>query len=662
VNRLMIGIVCLLALLVNGWIATTIWVQARIEREVSYAVSTLRSELVLAAHGPVAVNLWDRSVVIPNIVLRPRGADGAVLTIGSLTAFDVSKSDGVLSARRIAITDLLASGPLPSNPATRGHVLVPGAWIDGVSWQLDTSPTTGFSAQSVSVPDIRSSTILQSKTIIEQTHRDITVRSVRKGKIGTVDIGQSAITASMFGENPVLVEIIDASLADIDIGLMAGLFEETALKPSDADRYKTVLRYGSTGAMTVYREGAVAATCASLELSNLAIDASRSGTAVRVLKEAQPTAGQRLSRKQEQAMQDAVVTLYENVATDWLKINGLTWAPGTLPVGRGQGSIATLQMHNLIDGKLARLLITGLDAITFPDTPTFSPAHDSLVVGRSAFHNLNLVELTRLPARLVTSSMKLPSTAILWPLAVRLFDGIDAEKVFVTTGLQRDGIGIDQLSAAWGPVIGQTPTSGQLRTTLSIPVDESPAPTSWLSRAGLGRANISLDGQWEWREATKTLAFGPVNMSVAGIGSASATLQLTNVTRMALIARPDLMPAAIQAITLGPIDMTVRDQGLLMLLGKDPRFPVQRQRTVSQYQMLVGGTGDNRLSVKATETAATPPWASVADFLAQPGQRLTLTITPTASVSLGSLLLSGKSGDDLIRQLATQIDARAIVK
>jgi hypothetical protein len=313
----------------------------------------------------------------------------------------------------------------------------------------------------------------------------------------------------------------------------------------------------------------------------------------------------------------------------------------------------------LADGKLGQLLISGLDAITFPDVPTFSPSHDSIAVGRSTLKGLNVVELSRLPTRILASSIKRSSAAIWWPLVVRLIEGLDVERAYVTSGLQHDGMGIDQLSASWGPVIGQTPTAGQLRARFSLPLDGAAADNSLLIRTGLNRADISLDSRWSWREATKTFDFGPIELSMADIGSATARLRLTNVTRMALIGRPDLMPAAIQAVTLGPIDMTVRDQGLLKRLGADPAFAAQRQQTVAQYRTLVGG------SLVNIGSASTPPWAAVADgvaqFLAQPGGRMTLALTPTMPVSLGSLISSEKSGDDLWRHLATQIDARATV-
>jgi hypothetical protein len=669
-KKMTVSALCLLALLANGWLVATHFMQSRIERGISQLIAAVPL-LAQATHGPVTVNLWDRSIYIPDVVIAPGGAeDGAKTTIASISAFDVDSSGGLLTVARVVINDARSWrrpwSQLPSNSMSRALYLLPTATIEGIAFRAN-SPNSlmgELTVTSVSVPELKTSTILQSKTLIDEAHTNINVSAVRDGKIGIVRVGHSAITTSLIGENPLLLEINDLNFGDLDLGLIASLFDSATPTASGSIRYKPVLRYGSTGAITVYRDGVVAATCASLELSSVAIDLSRSGTAVGALKAAQPTAGQRLTRKQEQAMQDAVVTLYENVAADWFKMNGLTWAPGALPVGRGQGSIATLQMHDLIDGKIARLHITGLDAITFPDTPSFSPSHDSLVVGRSTFQNLNLVELTRLPARLVTSSMKLPPATTLWPLAIRLFDGIDAEKVFITTGLQRDGMGIDQLTAAWGPVIGQTPTSGHVRARFSLPIDY--AEISVFGRTGLRNAAFNLDGRWRWLETAKTMDFGPLEIVIAGIGSARTTLQLTNVTRMALIARPDLMPAAIQAITLGPVDITLRDQGLLKLLGNDPNFAAQRQRTIARAQVLIGGDGHSAPLVKASEQAVAHNWVAfadrVAEFLAQPSQQLTLTLTPMAVLSLGSMLSSGTSGDDFVRRLVTQIDTRASVK
>jgi hypothetical protein len=661
-QKITISVLCLLALLLNGWLASTHWVRAGVERELAKVIIALQ-ERVQVTHGPVNVNLWDRSVAIPDIVMQPRGVGGPTVTVAGVTAFSVDRTGGTVVAGRVTINELRISGQLPSNAASRAHYFLPTATLTGVSARVDSavSGAEGLNVTSLHVPELKMSMILQTKTLIDQTLSKIEVGAVKDGKIGRVSVGHSAITTTLIGEAPLLLEITDGNLADLDVGLIAGLFDGIVPAASEVSRYKTVLRYGSTGAMTVYRDGAVAATCSSLELSNVAVDASRSGNAVRALKSVQPAAGQRLSRKQEQAMQDAVDTIYENVAADWLKMNGLTWAPGTLPVGRGQGSIATLQMRDLIDGKLEQLHINGLDAITFPDMPTFSPSHDSVVVGRSSFHKLNLVELTRLPARLLTSSMKLPSAAILWPLAIRLFEGIEAERVFITTGLQPEGMGIERLSAAWGPVIGQTPTSGQARGLFSLPVASSPVPINWLSSIGLSRVHVNFEGQWKWQEATKSLDLGLADFSIADVGSVHGKLHLANVSRLALIARPDLMPAAIQAITFGSVDLVVRDQGVLAMLGKDPTLAATAQRTMAQFTASIGRNAPSGPFIKASETAipGTSPANRTIQLTAQPGQRLMVTLAPIVPISIGSVLSSGKSGDDLLRMLATQIDARA---
>jgi hypothetical protein len=693
----------LLALLTNAWLAASSFLTTRIEHEISRTVAALQPVLgrpslgpTIVQHGPVAVSLWHRTVVIPDIVVSSQGIAAGTVTIASITAHDLHRSGDTLAAARVVVRDFRFSGQLssiaPSNAASRSQVLLPAAMIEGVSYRAPSrdaalyqvAPQTlasqtlagmhfaGLTVKSVNIPELKASTTLQSKTLIAQTYNDIKVNAVRDGKIGVVSAGHATITTTLLGEHPQVVEINDANFADVDIGLVAGLYEGAAPPTSADDRHKTVLRYGSTGATTLYRDGAVVATCASIEVSNIGVDASRSGTAVRTLQAAQAGVGQRLSRKQEQAMQDAVVTLYENVAADWFKINALTWAPGALPVGRGQGSIASLQIHDLIDGKLARLQITGLDAIAFAETPTFSPSHDSLVVGRSTLHKLNLVELTRLPARLLTSSMKLPSAAILWPLAIRLFEGIDAEQVLITTGVQPDGIGIDQLSANWGLVIGQTPTSGQLRARFTVPQTSGFSLSNWLPTTASSRADASsharihanVDGRWVWREDANTLDVGPIDVALADIGSVNARVRLSNVTRMALVSRPDLLPAAIQAITLGAVDVTMQDQGLIAQMGNGPSATEQRQRTVTLVQTLVGVENRSRdLSDVAVPISGWTAIASdVGQFMARPGGRLTVSLTPTTRLSIGNLLSSGKSGGDLLRFLALQIDARAALK
>ena len=80
-GKLAIRFASLLAMTAICFLGVTHWVQTRVENQIKQAFSALRPMLASATHGPVVVNAWDRSVLIPDLVLIPHNAVGAAATI-----------------------------------------------------------------------------------------------------------------------------------------------------------------------------------------------------------------------------------------------------------------------------------------------------------------------------------------------------------------------------------------------------------------------------------------------------------------------------------------------------------------------------------------------------------------------------------------------------
>jgi hypothetical protein len=676
-KELAISVLGLLALIATGFLGATHWMQAGIENEIEQLLASFRPALASATHGPVSVNLWDRSVLIPDLVLIPSGRTGAAATtIASISASGVFSDAGTLTARRITIKDLQSSGPSLGGAAGMTRTEVPEITLDGVTLKhaaltpAGTARTAAASigavtAFSVSLPELKRKTVFQPIvghaeprqlasvfSTLEQVHAHINVSDVRDGRVGLITSATTTITGTVAGTEPAefSAEIKDSALSDLDLGMIAGMFgtsDGASASLQDAGTLKTALRHTASGAITLRLDGAVIATLASAEIGAIAVEPARLTAALRAMHAAQPGPGQRATRKQEQAAQDATVSLHEAVAIDRLRISHLDSATPD----RTLVKLADLQMHGLQNGKLARLSVAGLDAAT--------PNNDRITAARLSLEGWNLIETIRLSEHTGLSAASGGSAlqrppAVIWPLVLRLLEGIEVEKLTATGHGHRPAVAVAQLYASRGPIVGQIPTSGHLKARFSISVSGVDSATANLfSRHGLGRADIRLDGGWNWQETTKTLTFGPVGGVMADVGALTATFKLTNVSRLALISRPDLMPAAIQAILLGPVDITLRDLGLVNMVSQAPALDAHRLQTIQQYPILVS-------MIEAPAAPLTALMDGVVRFLKQPGGQLAITLSPKVPLSIGGLLSSGKANDELMPLLASQIDARVM--
>jgi hypothetical protein len=97
-------VVSVLAVLVCSGLAGTHWAQTRVEAEVKQLLAGLQPALANAVHGPISVNLWDRSVTIPDLVLTPRQAAGAAETATSAGSTTMATTMASVMATGVAIT------------------------------------------------------------------------------------------------------------------------------------------------------------------------------------------------------------------------------------------------------------------------------------------------------------------------------------------------------------------------------------------------------------------------------------------------------------------------------------------------------------------------------------------------------------------------------
>jgi hypothetical protein len=708
-KKLAISIVSLFVLLGGCAIGGTALVQSWVESEIEQAFTGLRAVLAKADHGAVTVNLWDRSVRIADVVLVPRAAPAtpdtvpgggagasasasASVRIAGITAAGIDSVSGVLFASRVEIDGLIWTGPSLSNAAVSVHTEIPRASVEDVSFNpraVSSSPHVAravlsllgaSSAKAITVPLFKlvstapvaaggAQNIGGGATIrtTEQVHTNTRIRDLQDGKIAAVMIETTTITTSgpadlsailPAGGRDNLRVAINASVAtDLDLGMLVAMVDHGS--GDSAVGLKRVLAQVTTGRLTVERDGDVTQVD-RMVVDHVALEPAKVMAASLALRSMlpQPAQGQahpKLSPKQEQAMLDRIAMLYEHVHVGKLEINGFNFAAASLPTTTLK--FESFQLDDFQSGKLGQLTWRGVDLQT--------PAQDRLAARKFELKGLNLTELIRLPGKLGPGSAP-PPPIVLWPQLLRLLNGVEIDDLQATNPQRPMPVTVDQFKASWGQVIGQTPTSGEVKARLSMPAGVGdPEPFAALARGGIGVAKVRIEGSWSWHEPTKTMNIGPVEAEVAGMGAIAGRLTLANVARSALIARPDFMPASIQEIALGQIDLTVRDAGLLAMIGRDPALNSKRQQLVADARTVI--------STAAAESAGTPgaketgaDAAALIDGLAQlvarPNSRLTLKMTPKTHVTISRLVTSGKTtGHDLALYLASQFHVRAVV-
>jgi hypothetical protein len=707
-KKLAISIVSLLVLLGGCAIGGTVLVQSWVEAEIEQAFAGLRTVLAKADHGTVTVNLWDRSVRIADIVLVPRDTPASPDTvtvpgagvggrIAAISASGIDSVSGVLFASRVDIDGLIWNGPALSDTGVSVRTEVPHASIEDVMFRLSavsSSPNvaraalsllSGSSAKAITVPlykaattepvaagDLRNIGGAATVRTTEHVHRNTRIRDLQDGKIAALMIDSTTITTSGHanisanisadfsarGRDGLRADIKDGVITDLDLGVIVGMLDHGTGDASAG--FKRVLAQATTGRVTVHRDGDITQVD-RIVLDNVALEPAKvmaASLALRALQLPPAPPGQpqpKLSAKQEQAMLDRIAMLYEHVQVGKLQINGFDFAAATAAPTKLK--FDTFQLAEFQGGKLGQLTWRGVDLLTL--------TQDRFAARTFELKGLNLIELIRLPGKLGPGSAP-PPPVVLWPLLLRLLNGAEIEDLVATNPQRPTPLTVDQLKAHWGQVIGQTPTTGEIKARLSLAISAGdPEPLAALARSGIGSAKVRIEGSWSWHEPTKTMTVGPVEADVAGMGAIAGQLTLANVARSALIARPDFMPASIQEIAFGQIDLTVRDAGLLTMIGRDPVLNSRRQQLVDHARTVISAAAaESAGTPDATETGADAAALvdSLSQLLVRPNGRLKLTMTPKTHVTIGRLVTSGKTtGQDLALYLASQFRMRAVV-
>jgi len=663
-KKLMIGAAALAAVIGLGGFAAYRIVQQRAVAEVEEQFRAFGSVFAKAEHGPIEVDIWNRTVRISNISLQPKDADTAILIAG-LNAIGTDRGqDGTVAADRLELTGLEATVSWQFEIASHAKYEAPTIVVDGFAMRpLAPAAATGtigaairligaLSAKSITAPMLKTTTTLLPQPApntaapsiagsVEQVQHNVRFETLSAGRIAKATADR-LVMASKFqpsGAGDFTGEIDDLYVTDQDLIAMLSLVDAELAAKTPAGQ-KMLWQTAGMGRMTIKSGKQLTMSMAGISIDKVSIDAARMQPAWQAFRANQPKPGALLPRQQA-AFVTALADVYESVGAGKLEYLGLGFEiPGLAPV-----KLDRFTLENYQGGTLGSFVLAGLDGAT--------PQGEKFKLGRFALAGMKVSQMLRLAGQATPAGPGVPQPGpTAWDM-LRMLDGVEIEGLDIPDRRSPgQTIVVEALKANWGSFVGQLPAMAHFNIKATGPISPSdPEPFKSLAGTGLGRTTIGIDGKWNWQEATQSFVLGPVTADLAGAGAMTAEAKFENVTRQALMAGPQMLPLMAQDMRLGPVAISVRDGGLLKLVAANPAMSGQHLQMIQTLRAT-----DPAQPADVIELAAIK--AGIAKFLETPGGRLDIGLTPKAPVSLGQLMAPGKTAPELAALLASQFNAQ----
>lgn len=628
----------------------------------------LKASFAKAQHGAIDFDLWKRELTVNDILLLPVNSDEASATrISKLTATGVSQTGDRITADRVAIARFAATilpiGELSGRVryeaptitldqfSTRAFPASSG--ISALAWTRQV--LLGTTATSITIPSLKSVAALPQPPAaaaitpqpglaapLEQLFTNVRLDGIRDGKIAKATVEHARATSRM--QPPIggefSAETRGSFVADYDIAASIALLDPDASVPQQG--FTTVWKTAGSGPVTVKAGSALTMSVSGLTADSIAFDMAKFRSAFAAMQASIAKSGPRASPAQAQATLVAIADLYESVNLGVFEYKDLAIeVPGMQPT---RSSLMRLEGYER--GTLAKFTIKGLDGVT--------PQGGAYHLDNFALDGLKLSQIMRLTKDFATPAA-VQSAQAGWAL-MQTLAGIRLDG-FTAPGQTPNGapMRIDTVQANWGNFIGSMPTTGAFKMKAQMPLGPtSQEPLATLAQLGVRDPSLSFDGKWKWSEAAKTLEIGPVSSEIAEAASAGINLSVGNVQRPVLDGGPMMLAIALPEFKIGPIAIDLKDLGLLRLLRANAAMASQVEMGIQSLRAVI-----EALPPEKTEQRAV--LEGVVKFLATPGSRLSIAMTPKGDVPLGALLAAGQAGPQMLGFLTEHMTTKVIV-
>jgi len=648
--KILIGLLAALVIAVGGYFGTEFYIQERIANDVEATFAAVRASGAKANHGKVAFDLWGRTVTIADISGELTADRPVSLKIARVVASGISQpADGRFVANKIELTEFEAVGTIGTQAGLRTFYQAPRIEVSDYSgpagptrrleaanladvYRFALEHFAAVSAKSVVAPML---TVKFGSTasgapvgVGDYTYSDVALREIKNGKIASATVERASFTVAINagGKGESLTgEMANLAAHDFDASAILALLDPTRAKD---DKYYRVYRQLTVGTYAASLPKGVKIRLGGVTVEDVGLRPSRlQFPQLIAIVEAAPPPGTTPTGEQTRDLIGKVAGLYEGIRIGSASVRGFA-----MDLPDGGFRLAATRLTNLENGKIAEIAFEGLDGKA-PEGP--------VKMARFALKGLDIANLMRSSAQLSGSRQKPSPDQLLGLLA--LLESAELSNLVAPYKKTGKPVTIDTLNLSWGQFVGPIPTRARVTVKMNGPVDASdPQPFNLLASSGFATASLDFDLGAAWNESPRSFALEPAALDIGNVLTATARLSLANVQRGTFSLNP--LQAAIMAaqIEAGPIELAVRDTGLVDLAITQQALQQNISREDARRAM-IEKIRENATHLASANPDVTPVADALTRFIENPRGTLTIKLTPKGKVAMMEIVQAMKT-------------------
>jgi hypothetical protein len=652
-RKVFVALVVAVILGVGGYFGVVYWTQHAATREVEATLEGWAKSVGSATHGRVEFDLWSRTLKVSDIVVQSKTGPHPKVTLTQLVASGIGLSG---KASRVEIVGLETSEMVPGQRGFRVEQKAPSIVLTDFSARPFTPTKVGslfdlsrlwleqFSSITATSIEVPSLTVTMTATegppgvSSEYKYTNLVVRDVRGGRFAEATMDGVALRSSLGGPHTELSgEMGKSSILDGDVGPVLAVLDPSRPRSDDYQRVYRQMKIGPytvrMGNITTVSVDSIVAEDIGLRSSKLKLDDLLFITDVASVPNMVP------SPAQASVLFDKVASLYEGLYLGKLDAQGFRIDGGAMGE---KFKMSALRLDRLENGRFREIAIEGFNA-----KPPFG---DPLDLGRMAFKELDIAKMLRLMPQLAPPGPRGqgPSPEQVTAL-LSLLQGIEVKDVAIPDPATRRLIKVDTFTASWGQYVDGIPTQGRVTVKVGVPLSafgQEPLFQT-LASNGVSSLTVAFDLGSVWTEASQALTVEPGTLEISNLISVSLKASLKNVTRDALSLDPMKSMPAIFLVEAGPIELSVRDLGLVDLLAAE----MAREKGAAPETgraLLLESMAMKRQGLASTSPDLEKLFQAMDRFVQGKGETLTIKVTPKSRVGVMELMTASQVSPDAL--------------
>ncbi|HEX5959447.1 MAG TPA: hypothetical protein VFY92_12435 [Hyphomicrobiaceae bacterium] len=652
------AVVIVLLVGIGGYLGVTYWAQRAAAREVDAVLDRWRGSVGTVTRGRVDFDLWTRTLKVTDVVAQAQSGGQPRLKVAQVVASgidasgkashvdiaDLELTDATVGqpgvrvqqkARNVRLTDFSAR-PLPPRKPAATSLERTRLWLEQFS---------AITAASIEIPSLTVTVVPEAGDKAaaamgpaEYTYSNLVLRGVRDGRVAEATTDGIVFRGSMPGATRELSgEIGSSTVTDADMRPLIALLDPALPQAQGYQRiYRRMamgpysLRFGDGGGMRI---DSVVAEDIGLQASKLSLDDLiflSEVTAPDTVRAGEPGAGPPgvPGVGQMSMLMDKMAGLYEAFHLGKLEIAGVSVTAGE----RDRAQIASIRIDNLENGRFGELAIDGLDAKP--------PAGAPFKLGRVAVRGFDFAGLMRIMATALSQPTgqhpfgpprsRSPNPEQIAAM-LRVLEGVELENVALPDPKTRRLLLLDSFKASWGQFVGGVPSQSRVTMKFSAPIG-APDPEPFinlLAGAGIQVLTTGVDVGARWSEPAQAVTLEPATVEIDGAFALSVKGTANNVSRD--LFSTDVLRAigSAASIEVGPIEVTLRDLGLIDLVAAEIARPTGQGPDVGRSLLLQAW---EKQASTQPDPGAQPFFQAMRQFVQGKGETLTVRLTPKGHV------------------------------